>query len=239
MSELWKSGGASWNETLSGTIRAAEVATVEGMIAALDDLFVRADVTPDPDAYIDDEPLHWCAVEVASNLRAALFAAGGGFYSTALLATERAVQLAVAALAYRIQDSKLQVEGETTVKPAFTEWEGGASLPSTLDLGAWLDQRHDARPPLPPGVESPKLRYFSLVDELNAQRHHHHFQQGWLAPGFDERGYRLALDAMRDALDTIAGLWMLELPHLRARALPQGFGKTAWFQRVQATWAPA
>jgi len=237
MSELWKDSSASWGETLSDAARATEVNTIEGMIAALDDFFLRVQDTRPSELHIDDEPLNWCAVEVASNLRAALFAAGGGFYSTALLATERAVQLGVAALAFAIQDSKLQVEGEATLEPTFADWETGAALPDTLELGSWLEIRQAARSPLPEGLQSPQLRYFALVDELKAQRHHHHLQQGWGAPGFDEHGYRLAIAAMRDALDTLAGLWMLELPHLRTRKLPTGSGTTVWCTRLSSAWA--
>jgi hypothetical protein len=220
MTSLINTGKNALTETLADESRAAEMAAFETMIDALDDLFVGADEHPDQEFHLDDEPLHWCAIEVGSNLRAALFAAGAGFYSTALLAAERAVHLSVASLGYTSQESGLQVDGEAPLTPKFAEWEGGAPLPTAVELALWLRARQAARPPLPAGADTPEDRYRALVRELRAERYHHHFQRGYQAPGFHAEGYRVTLDALRDVLGTIAGLWLLELPHLRVRPLP-------------------
>jgi hypothetical protein len=238
MNPMMEDGRQALTETLADEARAAEVAMFATMIAALDEMLINADSHPDRDSdfHLDDEPLHWCATEVASNLRAALWAAGAGFYSTTLLAAERALHLSVASLAYTIQDSGLQVEGEAPLLPKFSEWESGASLPTEMMLVRWLQARQAARPALPAGVESPEDHYRWLVRQLRAERNHHHFQRGWRAPGFEAEGYRLAADALRDVLDTIAGIWLVELPHLRTRALPAGFFTGGWGRAVRGTW---
>lgn len=83
-----------------------------------------------------------------------------------------------------------------------------------------LRARSAGRTPVPEGVEAPEGRYRALVRERRAERYHHHLQRGNHAPGVHAEGYRVTLDALCDVPGTIAGLWLLELPHMRLRPLP-------------------
>jgi hypothetical protein len=167
------------------------------------------------DALVTDAQLHPCAADVALQLRSALWSAAGGFGMSALSAASQALHLGTAALTLSASG---RPPGKGEARPIVD-----VSLPTYPDVFAWLEARALSHTPLPQGVRTPAAQVQRLVIELRA---------GALV----RPSHASVCTALSEVIDTLAALWLLERPRLRARPLGDGFFEHDWARAVRATW---
>ncbi|MSP72424.1 MAG: hypothetical protein EXR76_09645 [Myxococcales bacterium] len=224
-------------ETLDATLadagRAGGLAGLSSSIERLEKLFRAAEGDTENPLQFGDETLNWCAAEVAPHFESALWSLSAGYYPTSLMAAARGLHIGTAALVYFVNDVELARSTDARVSPTFEKWEGGAGLPTISGLADWLDSRASGRPDLRGDVREPgdQLRY--LVGEYENPGRHHHLQRGFPAPGFHQQGHAMATSALQEAMETVAALWILELPHLRGDALFDGLLTLPWSAAVR------
>lgn len=167
------------------------------------------------DALVADEPLHPCAADVAPQLRSALWSAAGGFGMSALSAASQALHLGTAALALSASG---RPSGTGEARPLIE-----VSLPTYPDVFAWLEARALSHAPLPQGVRTPAAQVQRLVVDLRAG-------------ALGRPSHAPVSAALHEVIDTLATLWLLERPQLRARPLGDGFFEHDWARAVRSTW---
>jgi len=166
-------------------------------------------------ALVTDEQPHSCATDVAPQLRSALWSAAGGFGMSALSAASQALHLGTAALALSASG---RPPGKGEARPIVD-----VTLPTYPDVFAWLEARALSHTPLPPGVRSPAAQVQRLVIELRAG-------------ALGRPSHATVSAALSEVIDTLAALWLLERPQLRARSLGDGFFEHDWARAARATW---